>query len=192
MKAFLSILGLWNYDDTIFNDFAVPSGLDRTTAINKILFDCAELGLVYTDPDIVKILIKNWTDVNTPNWEKIYAALTATYNPIHNYDKHEEWTDDRDITNDATTTDDGHNDRDVAGYNENTTLVKESKLTNYNSNVVDQDANDYLEHEGHIYGNIGVTTSQQMVTAEMELRATYNMYQIIANSFKKTFCVMVY
>lgn len=192
MKAFLSILGLWNYDDTIFANFNVPTGLDRDVAINKILFDCAELGLVYTDPDIVKVLIKNWSDTNSENWAKIYAALIEQYDPLHNYDKHEEWTDDRTIANDSTSTDNGHNEHDVAGFNDNQILVHDYKDTLYNQNVIDHDGTDNLDHLGHIYGNIGVKTSQSMLTEEVELRTAYNMYQIIANSFKKTFCVMVY
>ena len=192
MKAFLSILGLWNYDDTIFANFNVPTGLDRDVAINKILFDCAELGLVYTDPDIVKVLIKNWSDTNSENWAKIYAALIEQYDPLHNYDKHEEWTDDRTIANDSTSTDNGHNEHDVAGFNDNQILVHDYKDTLYNQNVIDHDGTDNLDHLGHIYGNIGVKTSQSMLTEEVELRTAYNMYQIITNSFKKTFCVMVY
>lgn len=192
MKAFLSILGVWNYDNTIFDDFNVPVGLDKTTAVNKILFDCAELGLVYTDPDILKLIIKNWSDTNIANWTKMCAALTAQYNPIHNYDKHEEWTDDRTIANDSTTTDNGHNEHDVAGYNENQTLVHDYKDTVYNQNVLEHDGSDNLDHEGHIYGNIGVTTSQQMVTAEMELRMAYNIYNMISQSFKNYFCIQVY
>ena len=41
-------------------------------------------------------------------------------------------------------------------------------------------------------GNIGVTTSQQMIEAEMKLREQYNIYEIIAAEFKAKFCLMVY
>ena len=58
MRVFLSILGMYNYDETIFDEFDVPAELDRDTAINKILFDNAELGLVYTDPAVFKQLVK--------------------------------------------------------------------------------------------------------------------------------------
>lgn len=42
------------------------------------------------------------------------------------------------------------------------------------------------------YGNIGVTTSQQMLQAEMELRSRFNMYEIITQEYKERFCLMVY
>lgn len=41
-------------------------------------------------------------------------------------------------------------------------------------------------------GNIGVTTSQQMIDAEISLREKYNMYDIIIGEFKRQFCVEVW
>ena len=47
-------------------------------------------------------------------------------------------------------------------------------------------------HEGHLHGNIGVTTNQQMIEAEVELRRKYNMIDIIVNDFIDKFCLRVY
>ena len=46
--------------------------------------------------------------------------------------------------------------------------------------------------KGRAYGNIGVTTSQQMIESEIDLRLKNNMYQFISDSFRENFCVMVY
>lgn len=43
----------------------------------------------------------------------------------------------------------------------------------------------------HTHGNIGVTTNQQMVGAELKLRQ-YDIYKIITNEFIDTFCIGVY
>lgn len=43
----------------------------------------------------------------------------------------------------------------------------------------------------HEYGNIGVTTSQQMLEAERAL-AMNNLYETISREFVKKFCIMVY
>lgn len=48
------------------------------------------------------------------------------------------------------------------------------------------------KHDGHLYGNIGVTTSQQMLQAELDLRSKVNIYDVIAEMFYKEFCVYVY
>ena len=42
------------------------------------------------------------------------------------------------------------------------------------------------------YGNIGVTTSQQMLTQEIELAKIINVIPVIVESFKDRFCLMVY
>lgn len=46
-------------------------------------------------------------------------------------------------------------------------------------------------HESRMYGNIGVTTSQQMLQSELDI-ASWNMYQHIADIFCSEFCIMVY
>ena len=45
--------------------------------------------------------------------------------------------------------------------------------------------------ENHIHGNIGVTTSQQMLESELKLQY-WNLYNKISNLFMKEFCIMVY
>lgn len=45
--------------------------------------------------------------------------------------------------------------------------------------------------ENHIHGNIGVTTSQQMLESELRLQY-WNLYNKISNLFMKEFCIMVY
>lgn len=55
-----------------------------------------------------------------------------------------------------------------------------------------------IEHEGTsertmlAYGNIGVTTSQEMLTQELELAKIIEVIPIIIQSFKDRFCLMVY
>lgn len=43
----------------------------------------------------------------------------------------------------------------------------------------------------HTHGNIGVTTNQDMVEAELKLRQ-YDIYKLITNEFIDTFCIGVY
>lgn len=43
----------------------------------------------------------------------------------------------------------------------------------------------------HTHGNIGVTTNQQMIKAELKLRQ-YDIYKLITNEFIDTFCIGVY
>ena len=55
-----------------------------------------------------------------------------------------------------------------------------------------------IEHSGGTtrtnlaFGNIGVTTSQQMLTQEIEIAKIINVIPMIVDSFKNRFCIMVY
>jgi hypothetical protein len=44
---------------------------------------------------------------------------------------------------------------------------------------------------GHIHGNIGVTTSQQMIQQEREV-AALNVADLIVQEFKQRFLLMIY
>ena len=46
-------------------------------------------------------------------------------------------------------------------------------------------------HHARLFGNIGVTTSQQMLQSEFDI-ARWNMYEHIADLFCQEFCIMVY
>ena len=46
-------------------------------------------------------------------------------------------------------------------------------------------------HKARLFGNIGVTTSQQMLQSEFDI-ARWNMYEHIADLFASEFCIMVY
>ena len=64
--------------------------------------------------------------------------------------------------------------------------------TNFNTNTGANGTEDYTNiHKARLYGNIGVTTSQQMLQSELDI-ARWNMYEHIADLFAQEFCIMVY
>lgn len=58
-------------------------------------------------------------------------------------------------------------------------------------NTTDETGNRNLLRKGRAHGNIGVTTSQQMLEAERDV-AQYNIIDVIINSFKNRFCLQIY
>lgn len=82
----LSILALNEYDSHLWDNFSVPSALDKQTAIDYILESCAELELLYSDPEIVKYMIRNWVRTEGHIWDKLAETLDLDYNPIYNLD----------------------------------------------------------------------------------------------------------
>ena len=49
-----------------------------------------------------------------------------------------------------------------------------------------------ITKNSHISGNIGVTTSQQMLEQEIEISAKLNVIKMIVDSFRERFCLLVY
>lgn len=63
-----------------------------------------------------------------------------------------------------------------------------------NGNTSNESGNDkYLnKHNYHGYGNIGITSAQELFIREAVDVATWNMYEHIADLFANEFCIMVY
>lgn len=184
MQASFSILSMYAYDNTIFNDLVLPEDVDRQTIIDKICFDNAELSLIYIDPDAMRQLIKNWSAVQAPNWERIADALAAEYSPIENYDRYETFTD----TGSSSTQQSTGTTRKVAGWNNDSTLTPSEGVDSSGSGS----ASNTNTRTGHLHGNIGVTTAMQMITEEVKLRSTITLADVISSSFRKHFCIMIY
>ena len=64
--------------------------------------------------------------------------------------------------------------------------------TSAKSSTKSEQGNDERMKTLHSAGNIGVTTAQQMINAEIELRNRYNAYSIICEDFKRELCVAIW
>lgn len=83
----------------------------------------------------------------------------------------------------------------------NTTTTTGTSRTDYNTTESDTGTQGVVEGgsdtETRNYlltrsGNIGITTSQQMLESEMELRRKWNMIEVIGAAFLREFCVSVW
>ena len=174
MVATLSLLGLYSFRSDILDDFKLPDGIDRDDFIEMLLFDTAELELLTPDPDIMKQLLGRWSNVRVNAWSKMLDTETVEYNPIHNYDRQEDWVDDG--TGSSIT------DLSVAGFNDADMADRERTGTGTTTQS---------RHTARISGNIGVTTTQQMLESERESRKYSTVFEIIGE-FKERFCLLVY
>lgn len=89
----LSPLGLYNWDETIFDLMQIPEALDRDVLIDNLLSETAELEVLYPNPVVFKNLLGVWSRKNLPVWEKLYATTQFEYNPIENYNRYETGSD---------------------------------------------------------------------------------------------------
>lgn len=179
MPATMSLLGLYNWDSTILDGLIVPPNVDRNIVINNLLRECAELEVIYPQPEALKFFIGEWAKERLPVWTKLESTLHYDYNPINNYDRHEEWTDE------SSGSTEGTSENQTAGYNSAGADVPESR------NTASSSASGKNKRTGRAYGNIGVTTTQQMIEKERRV-SEFDIDHIIINEFKKTFCLMIY
>lgn len=236
--ASLSLLGLYNWDDTIFSGMVYPDGFsndDKGIFINNVLMECAELEVLYSNLDFLKFAIEKWSAKEVLIWQRVYDASQLEYNPIENYNRTESTT----IRNSGSMTHSGKDSNQASGNDTDTTTGYDSIVgsgtdtdtksrTSFDNNTYaavekvemakgstqTNNHNTTLTHTngrkdemtyghiitdttgrtitGNISGNIGVTTSQQMIEQELELAPKLNVINMMIESFKNRFCLLVY
>ena len=217
-KAKLSILGMYRYAPNIFDGLQLPVGADKQTLINTIVFSYSDLTIVYPNAPILEIVIRTWSSKHQESWQRIWDALKAEYNPIENYNRHEDIKDSEDTLISHTAQDSGtissvgnttskgtgNNTNKATSFDSNTLSTTDSSdqtdETIANTTGATDTVNDHTEtsdhkknytHLNHTHGNIGVTTNQQMIDAELQLRNN-TFYDIVANEFKEEFLIQIY
>lgn len=87
--ATLSPLGLYNWDNTLFDLMQIPEALDKDTLIDNLLAETAELEVLYPNPIVFKNLVGVWSAKQIDIWNRLYATTQYEYNPIENYNRYE-------------------------------------------------------------------------------------------------------
>ena len=142
MSSFKSTIWAYDYylEDGLFKNAVFPTGIDPDIVHDVIMAECGEMQPLFTDADFMQQMIGVWCQKWAHTFERWVAALETDYDPLYNYDRHEDITDTR---------------------------------------------------KAHMYGNIGVTTSQQMLRDELSV-AEWNIYEHIKDLFMQDFCIMIY
>lgn len=275
----MTLIGMYNYDDTLFEQIELPAGIDKDLFVNSLLLDKGEMPVLYASLEFNKNAFGVWSRKWYHSIERMFMAFTEEYNPLHNFDRNEDYSDSesRTMTNSATgdTTETGKDTetgkttssatdssntsgKTVLDSNRNTEsntyegneANTENTVSAYNSDmyqpdtnaretgsrnsdaITDEDLNSTetttgsssgsssgttnsdrtmntsrtgketrsgsenekrdLNHKAHLYGNIGVTKSQEMLIDELNLRANHNIYDAIIEIFANEFLISVY
>lgn len=208
----LTLIGIYDYDPSLFDGLSLPDGYDKDTFIDSLLLEHGEKCILYSNPDFMKNAIGAWGRKWYMELKRIYGALSAEYDPIFNYDRYEEYTDNEgtkltsELNAGRTMTD----KPDYAVTSENTISADNSySYQPDNKNVTDTEGTTQnidestnsttknegereLKHKAHLYGNIGVTTSAQMVTEVVQQRFKYNLYATAAKLFANDLLIGIY
>lgn len=303
--AKITLIGAMQYfenrQEDLFDYLSLPEGMTKQTLIDDLVFRAGDFELLHINPEFTRYAIGSWCTKWADTWQHWYDALIEEYDPLENYNRHEEYTDKHtgtqtslltgsdttantgtqtvsntgtqttantgtqtnnetvNETGSKTTTTNGSQETTPTGhdttvtthnkyaYNENTegTVYPESEdgtlttpgtkvtvsttggtterplltttdnttrtdnLTEQRTDNLSSQRTDALsetktlnetdqrtdnlktEHTAHLYGNIGVTTSQQMLQQELDVRK-FNIYDKIADMFMTEFCILIY
>lgn len=110
-------------------------------------------------------------------WTRLYNAIYADYNPVNNYDMTEQENVKTNVDTTATNS--------VYGFN--STEAVPASTTEGNTSGASGNNERILTRSG----NIGVTTSQQMIESEIELRKN-NFIEIMFNDIDSVLALEIY
>ena len=114
-------------------------------------------------------------------WEKLLYAFSIEYNPIHNYDMEE----NEKVATDFEVKD--NTDNFATGFNSNDSVP----TTNDKNTITSKGDWDKNKRNLTRSGNIGVTTSQQMLQSEIDLRK-YNLIEQIYRDLDSLLTLSIY
>lgn len=196
----LTLIGLYNYTEgAIFQGLTVPEGIQKAQFVSRLLLSRGEHSVLYPDAEFFAEAVRIWSDTWAPEFDRIYKTLSAEYNPLHNFDRHEEYTDtegrERNGSSSATGTSDIETENKVSAFNESTyqpDAMGTSNTTNASSDESTETEDRTLTHSGHLYGNIGITSSQSMAQWEIDLRLKNRIIDIMCDRFAQELLILTY
>lgn len=208
------------FDDMVLpEELDDENGLVRAMIKDDIIIRHGDTPLFIPEPTVLKYYIKTWSLRMQPIFTRYANACFAEYDPIENYNRSEYRTETREDTMGNTRTLDTENtvdgevnesgtgttENDVSADNSTTyapenksvytpDLKTENDVTTTDTGTITDDGSydGSLTIDSNIHGNIGVTTSQQMLEQELKLLPKLDIIRIISDSWAAEFCLLVY
>lgn len=198
-QAKITLLGMYGYfsnmDEDLFELLNLPEGMEKDTFTDTLFLDYGERGVLYTNPDLFKRMIGAWSNKWALELARIAKTLLDDYEPLWNIDRYEKVTDntadEASETNESTT--DATTENKTSAYNSSS--YEPDNHSKFDSGTKDEKSNEFTReylHDGHYYGNGGVTSSQSLVTEEMKLREQYNLYHEACKLFADDLLLYIY
>lgn len=181
------------------NDTTFGSRTDTSTTNNTT--NIGEQDNTNTDNETTKIGKIN-TETNSSTSKK---GSESNEKEVAPYDAETYYNQEKDTlsftnrtdTNESATTTDARTDTRTNTNNEkvgariDTTESSTSNTFGGHTDATSRNENETYTHTSHMYGNIGVTTSQQMLASEREV-AYFNFVSIVAHDIIKLIAICIY
>lgn len=214
MTLYIPLATMYNWDNSLLTQIGqgISAQINPTLLQNYILYRYGDYGVIITDIDFLKQSINNWCMINTERWKNLFATTQYDYNPIYNYDRTEKITETINTSDNSTTEKNGTNTNlnsanqsgtsqtSKAAFNAVTSATMQPVENSQNSQKMSGNSSDTYndkttyKNTGNntrtlntkTQGNIGVTTTQEMIQAERDI-LQYNLYTVIAGEFRDAF-----
>ena len=193
MQSKLSIYGLYQWDPTILTGaqwFPFAPELPVEDFFLLLTTELCELPLVWPNGDIMRKMVKAWCKTMQYRWKGLYNSTKLEYNAIENYNRTETVTTKSKTTGSTQNNGSDSTTQQRTAY-DNLSLADTAKetVTMGSGNSVTGDVE--TSHTNKTSGNIGVTTTQQMLEQERTV-LQFNFFETVVEDFKKKFCIEVY
>lgn len=204
-----NVCNLYGYDE-VFKDIEINEKLDKDTLINSIMDVCGMNEPIYPEIEILQIKVQYFFKKHKEQFDKLVYLYSLKYdkdyNPIWNKDgtkTHIETTErskDNTVDNshNSIINDNGEDINQVSAYDSNgfsndskTTSTNKSNESGNDKTTGKEKENIKLTIEDLEKGNIGVTTTADMINQEIDLQSKFNVYEVIARMFFDELCLHV-
>lgn len=203
----MTLNGMLQFNPNLFKGVVLPEGLDSNIMVTRIMDHCGDLYPYIQHPMKVEESIGKWFDGMYQNFYMMFHALNNEYNPVENTD----WTSttSREKVNtgeDSSKSNFESNPASSVTTSQKTNAYNSSSGTPRSETITSNSGKDTTKSDGSSefshnetedfterrHGNIGVQTTAQIITMEMEMREKFNLYDEITKLFEKEFIVQLY
>lgn len=190
------LMHLWDGD--LFDDITLPGGMDKTTVVNQIMLDNGLLEVLYPEHELLKGLIKAHFLARQLDYQRLWDAVSQTYNPLYNLDRKNRLTETTDrtenTTGNTTSNTNQSTEQKVSAFDSSTYQPSEQMSGNTSDTTdatTDSQGQDVHTLESHEEGSIGVITPQDMLRREFDIRKDWNIYKFISLDFRDQFMIQL-
>jgi len=149
---------------------------------------CKNLLPIYTNIGDVVADVQTFLNSNAYKIEGLYQSTIQEYSMIENYDMEETQTNTGNVTTNSSTTAGTTVTNNVSTYNDDTLRTKDNSV-NSGTDTATATVTDATGHTLRRHGNIGVTTSQQMIESERKL-INVEFCKIVSDMINEFICEM--
>lgn len=190
-----------NYADIDIEYFVGASGDKFISPLLEKLMEYLDGDIYGVSKELEKIIFRRFGD----KWKRLHDALVQEYNPLENYSMEEIRTPDlttdetSNTKTDITVEKESEASNSYKGFNadepsllsksegDETTTTTGAKADNEVSKKTEETGSETTTRSG----NIGVTTSQQMLESEFKVRQ-YDFYRQIYSDVDSVLCLSIY